>query len=97
MIKRIVKLTFQENKTRAFMRIFEESKSKISASEGCHHVELLRGIDQENIFFTLSIWENEEALEAYRNSILFKNTWAKTKKLFAEKPKAWSLNLIDQS
>ena len=86
MIKRIVKLTFEPEHTEAFKTIFKESKQKIIASEGCHHVELLRGVSSTNIFFTFSIWESEEALNAYRHSDLFRATWTKTKKLFAGKP-----------
>ncbi|MFT5165048.1 MAG: heme-degrading monooxygenase HmoA [Saprospiraceae bacterium] len=97
MIKRIVKLTFQEDKIDTFLRIFKDSKSKIRASQGCHHVELLQGMDQGNIFFTFSIWENEEALNTYRQSDLFRKTWAKTKVLFIDKPQVWSVNFIDEA
>lgn len=41
--------------------------------------------------FTLSHWESEENLEQYRQSELFKSTWAKTKVLFREKAQAWTL------
>ena len=94
MIKRIVKLTFQEDKTDDFIEIFETSKSKIRNFEGCHHVELLRAQSPANIFFTFSIWENEVALEKYRHSELFRSTWSKTKVLFSDKPAAWSVDLI---
>ena len=94
MIKRIVKLTFQEDKTTDFEAIFEASKSKIRHFKGCHHVELLRAKSQGNVFFTFSIWENEEALEHYRHSDLFKTTWAKTKAMFSDKPYAWTVDLI---
>lgn len=94
MIKRLVKLTFRNDQTAEFVQIFEESKQKILAREGCLHVELLRGIAHNNIFFTLSIWENEAALEAYRQSQLFIQTWARTKALFADKAEAWSLDIV---
>ncbi len=94
MIKRIVKLTFQKDKTDAFRAIFEASKSSIRKFEGCHHVELLRAKSQENVFFTFSIWENEEALEKYRQSELFRSTWNKTKVLFSDSPNAWTVDLI---
>ena len=41
--------------------------------------------------FTISHWDSEAALELYRQSELFKFTWAKTKPLFEEKAQAWSL------
>lgn len=96
MIKRIVKLSFRADELDAFRAIFEESKAKIRAFEGCHHVELLQGIQPNNIFFTFSIWESEAALNEYRHSELFKKTWAKTKALFSDKPEAWSVDFIDQ-
>lgn len=96
MIKRIVKLTFHPEKTDTFLRdVFDPSKEAIRAFPGCKHMELLRYLDQPNVMFTLSIWENPEALEHYRKSQLFQQTWAKTKALFAEKAEAWSLELMD--
>ena len=97
MIKRIVKLTFRENEIEAFEKIFEESKNKIKAREGCYHVELLQSSDFPNIFFTFSLWENESALDAYRHSELFITTWAKTKVLFSEKPAAWTVILKNEA
>lgn len=97
MIKRIVKLTFQAAAIEAFEKIFEESKNKIKAREGCHHVELLQVREMPNVFFTFSIWENEEALDAYRHSELFVHTWAKTKALFSDKPAAWTVELKNQN
>ena len=96
MIKRIVKLTFQKDKTEAFLSIFETSKSRIRNFRGCHHVELLRVKKQDNVFFTFSIWEDENALEAYRQSDLFQKTWKKTKALFSNKPEAWTVDLISE-
>ena len=94
MIKRLVKLTFKDDKTTEFIQIFEESKQKILDREGCMHVELLRATTPQNVFFTLSIWENEQALESYRQSELFISTWARTKALFSERAEAWSVNLL---
>lgn len=93
MINRIVKMTFLPGKTGDFIEIFNQSKEKILACDGCKMVDLLNDIHQPNIFFTHSLWEEEAHLEAYRKSELFKNTWAKTKLLFQEKPQAWSLTL----
>ncbi len=90
MIQRLVKMTFQPDKTDDFIAIFEESKMKIRAMPGCQHLVLWRN---GNVFFTYSIWEDEHALNHYRFSELFKTTWAKTKVLFAEKAEAWSLEV----
>lgn len=88
-------MTFQADKVDDFVAIFSAKKKKIRSSPGCHHLELLRDIKHTNIFFTYSFWENEESLNAYRHSALFKATWADTKILFADKPVAWSVEVVD--
>ncbi|MGI9159467.1 MAG: putative quinol monooxygenase [Saprospiraceae bacterium] len=96
MIKRIVKMTFREEGVDTFLNeVFESSKSAIRAFPGCRHMELLRFTDDPRVLFTFSIWDDPEALEAYRRSELFQNTWAKTKALFAEKAEAWSAEVAD--
>lgn len=96
MIKRLVKLSFQEDKIEEFIEIFEHSKDRIRARKGCQHVELLQVKHSKNIFFTLSIWTDEAALDAYRASELFASTWAKTKILFNDKPEAWSVDYLGE-
>lgn len=77
-------MTFRPEKIDEFLEIFDSSKEKIRAFEGCLHLELLRDINSPTIFFTYSHWESEEDLNNYRKSELFVATWAKTKTLFAE-------------
>ncbi len=97
MLKRLVKLTFQPDKTSDFIKIFEETQFFIRNTEGCLHLELLRDVNKTNIFFTLSHWENEAALEAYRQSDLFTTTWARTKILFCDRPEAWTTEVIGKN
>lgn len=91
MIHRIVKMTFTPGREEEFMAIFKEAGPQIALFPGCKGVRLLRC---EHIFFTYSFWENEQALEAYRHSDLFKQTWAPTKALFSAPPEAWSTFLV---
>ncbi|MEP1094434.1 MAG: antibiotic biosynthesis monooxygenase family protein [Cyclobacteriaceae bacterium] len=91
MLKRIVRMEFDAEKAENFLALFEGVKEKIAAREGCTHLELCRDATQDNVYYTLSHWEREEDLESYRNSILFKETWARTKVLFGGKPQAFSL------
>ena len=91
MLIRIVRMEFDPLRVNDFKLLFEEVKSKIADFPGCHHVELRMDASQPNIFYTLSRWENEEALESYRTSPLFTETWALTKVLFKGKPLAYSL------
>lgn len=85
---------FRENAVSDFLDIFNESKNKIRAFKGCVHLELLQSNKDSSHLMTLSHWENEEALENYRQSDLFRSTWAKTKILFEKKPYAVSLKKI---
>ena len=55
---------------------------------------MYRDKTDSNIFFTYSYWENEQDLENYRNSDLFKDIWAKTKPMFNDKPVAWSVDKL---
>jgi heme-degrading monooxygenase HmoA len=94
MLKRMVKMTFQKERIADFLAIFEESKNLIRNFPGCQHLELLYLEGQPEVMFTFSIWDGPEALEAYRQSDLFRNTWSKTKVLFAGKPEAWSMGVV---
>jgi quinol monooxygenase YgiN len=91
MITRIVKMTFQPEKVDEFLSLFYEKKMHIEQFDGCRNVVLLNDIQNKNVFFTYSHWENEDSLNNYRNSELFNDVWKKTKILFAAKPEAWSL------
>lgn len=90
MVNRIVKMTFKEENVEKFKELFTTVKSHIENFDGCHGVKLLRDIHNPCVFFTYSIWDNENALNAYRKSALFDDTWTKTKALFGNKPEAWS-------
>ncbi len=90
-IIRIVRLSFKLENTESFIKIFEESQSKILAFEGCLSVEMKRDYHHNHVFYTLSRWQSQEALDRYRNSELFQSTWARTKVLFDDKPQAYSL------
>ena len=96
MIKRIVKMSFRPEAVPTFVgEVFEQSKHRIRAFPGCRHMELLQHASQPNILFTLSIWDSEDALDAYRQSDLFRDTWTRTKLGFAEKAEAWTVEVAD--
>lgn len=96
MIKRIVKMTFRPEAVHTFIEeVFEPSKTAIRAFPGCRHMELLRYLKEPNVLFTLSYWDAESDLDNYRQSELFRNTWVKTKALFADRAEAWSVEVLD--
>lgn len=88
---RIVKMTFQPSEVATFRKVFEESNNRIRNFDGCSFLELYQDLHQENVFFTYSHWEDEAALNRYRHSDFFREVWGNTKKLFSEKPEAWSV------
>lgn len=96
MIVRIVKLTFRSENIASFEQIFKDTKDRIRNFEGCSNLELYQSIDEPGVFFTYSYWNSDKALQAYRQSDFFKKVWGETKRLFKEKPQAWSLNKIEK-
>lgn len=88
-------MTFKPGCEQQFTDIFIKYSDKISQADGVHSVRLQQDINQPNVFFTLSEWEDESALDAYRNSDLFKEVWSQVKPLFDAKAEAWSTTKIN--
>lgn len=93
MMRRIVKMKFREKEVESFLALFEKVKLKIIGREDCHSLELVKGFDGQT-FFTISTWKDETALNEYRNSEMFKDTWAIVKSLLEEKAEAWSTETL---
>ena len=96
MITRIVRMSFQEEKTEQFLELFENSKEKIRKSQGCLYLSLHQDHHHPHIFYTLSRWQSQSHLDQYRKSDLFKSTWSLTRQLFAGKPQAFSLEEVTE-
>jgi quinol monooxygenase YgiN len=94
MILRIVKMKFKAEHCDEFLELFNKYHSQIAGFKNCISVELLRDINEPQIFFTYSKWENESDLNNYRDSELFKSVWSLTKALFEQKAEAWSVEKI---
>lgn len=91
---RIVKMTFDVDKVDSFLKLFATVEDKIRSFQGCLSMEAFRDTKDPAVIFTFSVWENLENLEKYRNSELFRSTWAETKRCFAAPAEAWSLENI---
>ena len=94
MLTRIVKLTIDPSKKEEFIQLFVSHKEQIKNFPGCLHLEMLQNHRFDNVFFTYSKWESEEAIYNYRHSELFKEIWTPTKKLFCAAPEAWSTTIL---
>ena len=94
MFIRIVKMSFHEENIPKFLENFDSIKDKIRGAAGNRFLELYQDKNNPSIFFTYSYWESENDLENYRKSALFDDVWSFTKKLFNDKPEAWSMNKV---
>ncbi|MEO6069326.1 MAG: antibiotic biosynthesis monooxygenase family protein [Chitinophagaceae bacterium] len=94
MILRIVKMVFLTSEIESFKHLFEERKQLIRNFEGCTHLELWQDVANPSNFFTYSWWQSKEALDLYRQSSFFEDTWQQTKQKFAGKPEAWTVDQI---
>jgi|SRR5690606_7844603 len=94
MFTRIVKMEFHTENIPAFLKNFEEVKEKIRSFPGCTFLELYRDKNNDAIFFTYSRWNEEQDLENYRTSALFKEVWSITKPMFSKRAKAWSVDTL---
>ena len=90
MLLRIVKMVFDPAQVQAFDDLFAQSQARIEAMPGCHRVHLINGLNDQPIRTTLSWWEHDSYLQAYRESALFGEIWPKTKAMFSAPPVAWS-------
>ncbi|MFM2214362.1 MAG: hypothetical protein RL427_1625 [Bacteroidota bacterium] len=94
MFVRIVKMSFHEEHVPKFLANFDQMKEKIRGAEGNRLLELYQDKNNPCIYFTYSYWETEADLERYRQSALFDEVWTFTKKLFNDKPEAWSVDKV---
>lgn len=91
MIIRFVKLEIREEHIEDFKILTKHEKADILAFEGCSYLQVLQDQNNPSIFFTVSHWESESALNIYRESDFFRGNWNQVKQWFASKPQAWSL------
>lgn len=90
MIVRLVRMTFAPASVDRFRAHFESVAPKIRAMPGCEHLELWQDVRYPNVYTTYSHWTGEDALNAYRDTDVFRAAWADAKALFAARPQAHS-------
>lgn len=91
MIIRIVRMHFTEAGVNEFLEIFNANKVAIRNFPGCSHLQLLKDHEDAFCYTTLSHWNDQDSLEAYRKSELFGKVWGRVKTLFSERTQAFSL------
>ena len=95
MLIRTVRMTFRPDRLDAFLTLFRGARPQIALAPGCQHLELWQDARFPNVLTTYSQWDGADALNAYRQSDLFRTTWRKTTPLFAAAPVAHSQTRVD--
>ena len=91
MILRIVKMNVNSSHVDDFASVFQSVKPRILTQEGCLSVRLFHDAESPNVIFTVSRWTSVEALDAYRSTSFFQDTWMKVKVFFDGPTQVWSL------
>ncbi len=94
MLIRIVRLTLHPDKLPAFLALFDQAAPKVRRFPGCRHLELWQSKDNPGIVISYSHWDSASDLERYRQSDLFRDTWARAKPLFATPAEAFSAERV---
>lgn len=89
-LSRIVMLYFEPGFARTFEEIFEKHRKRLLDLDGCDEVKVYRGADNSDDFITVSRWRDDESLQAYRKSELFREVWSKVKPRFRKRAEAFS-------
>ena len=93
MLVRLVQMQMREDALAAFLDLFERTAPRIRAVPGCRRLDLWQDADDPTRVATHSHWDDDDALDAYRRSDLFRATWAETKTYFAAPASAQSFAL----
>lgn len=83
-------MEFHPHHVNDFETLFAKVKEQIRHFPGCLALEVWTAQDAPNVYYTYSRWVSPAHLENYRQSELFGNTWAETKRWFSAKPQAFS-------
>lgn len=93
MIQRLVKFTIKNNKEKEFLKICEESKVDFLEYTlgGLIDLKLWQDTRVPSIFFSLTVWENQEAVDYYHRSEHSANFWKNAVDVSALSPEVFVL------
>lgn len=96
MIVRIVRMEFRPETLDTFDTLFSRIRHQIRNQAGCERLELHADPQHPSVRYTLSHWLSTDHLDQYRHSKLFAQVWPETKALFASRPQAFSLSMMER-
>jgi quinol monooxygenase YgiN len=91
MIVRVVKLQFDERTHEEAQRHLLGIVPTVRQWPGCTHLEVLFDENRIGRILTYSHWESVEALNEYRNSMVFRKFWAGVKPHLAKPTEAYTM------
>lgn len=94
MIVRLVALKIHPDKVEEFKQYFETIYDRIRAAQGCLSLRVVADLEGLGEFFTVSEWESPAALEAYKDSAFFQETWPRVKTFLRDRPWAQSFHVL---
>jgi len=94
MILRLVSLKIHPDKVEEFKQFFETIYDRIRAAQGCLSLRVVADLEGLGEFFTVSEWESPAALEAYKNTAFFQETWSRVKTFLRDRPWAQSFHVL---
>jgi len=95
----IVRLVFLPAKPEAFDRLaelYEEGSKVVRAQKGMRKLELFHDKEDPYTLVTISHWDSDEALQAYRHSEFFKEFWPKVRETLRSRATAQTLVPIER-
>ena len=96
MITRVVRLTLRPDiNSEAFEEIYRKRNPYTKGVKGCRSVKVMKDVNDDHVHYTLSAWDRNEDLEAYRQSDYFAETWPMVKALLDQKAQAFSMTEMD--
>jgi len=92
MIKRIVRLTMKDAAAKvSFQEIYRSRNPLKNGVKGCREVKVMKDVNDDNVYYTVSTWEHNDDLEAYRASEYFAETWPMVKAQLSKRAEAFSM------
>ncbi len=91
MIIRIVQMHFGSDRWEGIRERLLAQVPRVRAFSGCLYLALHQDADTPCTVYSISYWESRQALEAYRQSALFREFWAELKAHFVRPPQAFTL------
>jgi len=98
MIKRIVKLTVKNASAKSeFEKIYQVRNPFKNGVKGCTSVKVMQDVNHKDVFYTVSLWDSNDDLEAYRQSDYFAETWPMVKAQLSKRAEAFSMTELDKA